>query len=123
MVDCTSDKMVAILDLKKYSYLETDTMTLADTSCKPKEVYSTHVVFHVPLDGCGTTYNSSKEYLMYYNSILITKKRRENDTIITREHNVTFNFNCAYDRSIILSVVSFSPRRKRLYTKAGTWIF
>jgi len=118
-VDCNSDGMVATLDLKKYSYLETDPMTLADPSCKPKEVNSEKAVFEVPLDGCGTTHNASKEYLRYYNSIKVFKKKGENETIITREHNVTINFNCAYDRDIILSVVSFSPRRKRLYTKAA----
>ena len=94
-------------------------MTLADSSCKPKSVNKTHAVFEVPLDGCGTTSNSSKDYLYYYNSIEIEKKRGENDTIITREHNATFNFHCAYEKSIILSVVSFSPRRKLVYTKTG----
>lgn len=118
-VDCTREGMVAILDLKKFPPMDTNTMTLTNTSCKPKQVNKTHAVIEAPLDGCGTTHNSSDNYLYYYNSIKISSKKEENSSAITRKHEAVFVFDCAYDRSVILSVVSYSPKRKLVYTKTA----
>ena len=119
-MECTSDGMIVTLDLTILSYVDTNTMTLTDTSCTPKHVNKTHAIIEAPLEGCGTTHNYTKDYLYYYNSIKMKREKEGNSTIITREHNATLFFSCAYDRSAILSVTSYSPRRKLVYTRTGT---
>ena len=120
-VKCSRDSMIAILDLMKFPNMDTGTMTLNDASCKATHVNDTHAIIETPLDGCGTTHNASEDYLHYYNNIKISriKKNVSSDAIITRDHEALFPFQCSYDRKTVLSVVSFSPRMKLVYTREG----
>mgnify|MGYP001798044306 CR=1 len=113
--------MVAIIHLEKIaSVIDIDTMTLEDSSCKPSYVNSTHAFIETPLDGCGTTSNATKDYLNYYNSIKVSRKtKNSSNAIIIRDFEAVIRFKCSYDKRVILSVVSFSPRKKMVYTRVG----
>ena len=114
--------MKVTLDVSKHPSLKLDGIVLEDDSCKPAGINSTHISFETGLDGCGTKHNTTDEYIIYYNAIVANTKGSNDSSIITRDFQASFPFQCSFPRRKVLSVTSFSPRRKVVYTKAGKLI-
>jgi len=75
------------------------------------------VTFKTGLDKCGTKHNTTDKYIIYYNNIISSTKGSNDSKIISRDFQATFPFSCSFPRRQILSVTSFSPRRKVVFTK------
>ena len=96
-----------------------DDLYLNSKKCKYSFVSSAHVIFDIPLDNCGTTHNTSANYITYFNSINWLRKAGTRNRVISRDLVVSIPFQCSYAKKQILSVVSFSPRRKIVVTSDG----
>ena len=111
--------MTVSLELKYNLNLDLERLTLKDINCAVKEKNSTHVSINVPFDSCKTTHNTTDEEIIYYNSLLAETRKGGQSPLISREFKAEYPFQCTYPRTRILSVVSFSPREKVIYTRAG----
>lgn len=121
-VTCTQEYMVVTLDLNKQKGLNLDQISLQDKNCKIADSNETHVTFKTALDKCGTKHNTTKEHIVYYNNILSETKTGNNSSpIISRDFQATFPFQCSFPRRSIVSVTSFSPRMKVVYTRASEY--
>ncbi|XP_001628544.2 ZP domain-containing protein [Nematostella vectensis] len=122
-IRCTRDYMEAKIIKSEISNLDTSYLHLNDKSCRSTEITDEHVIFRTALEGCGTTHNVSDDgkYIVYYNSITGNMKSLTTESVITREHQAVMPFKCSYERKVVLSVVSFSPRAAKLYTKTASF--
>jgi hypothetical protein len=114
---CTSEYMEARLDISIHNGVRPDTVALEDRNCKTTRSESKYLYFMTKLDGCGTKHNTTDDSIIYYNSIFADTGSGSNSAKISRAMQAEFPFKCTYPRSAILSVVSFSPRRKVIYTR------
>lgn len=121
-VVCTYEYMMVYLDHTKHANLDMDSITLKDVSCTIADVgdfNATHLKMQVPLDGCMTNHTTSEDTITYANSIIAETRTSQGSILISREFQAEFPFKCTYPRSAILSVASFSPREKVIYTRTG----
>ncbi|XP_031566720.1 ZP domain-containing protein-like isoform X2 [Actinia tenebrosa] len=120
-VNCKKDEIEIVLNITKYPELQHQSATLSDSSCKASHTNATHVFIRTALDECGTTHNYSSDgrYIIYHNEILIQKKAlsKGESSVITRDHEAAFVFECKYHRSVVMSVVHFTPARAKVYTR------
>lgn len=119
MVKCTKEHMEAKLNTTLYPNMEPEDFHLYNSTCRYSSATSTHVIFIVPLDSCGTTHNTSASHISYSNSINWIRKSGTRNRVISRDMILSIPFRCTYIRKGILSVVSFSPRRKIVITSEG----
>lgn len=117
-VTCTSQYMEARLDIKKHTGIRTDTVALEDRNCGVTRSETDFLYFRTALDGCSTKHNTTSDSIVYYNSIYADTGAGSNSAKISRAMQAEFPFKCTFPRAAILSVVSFSPRRKVVYTRA-----
>ena len=121
-VVCTYEYMMVYLDHTKHPNLDMDKITLKDVDCKLADLgdlNATHLWMQVPLDGCMTNHTTSEDTITYANSIIAETRASQGSILISREFQAEFPFKCTYPRSAILSVASFSPREKVIYTRTG----
>ena len=121
-VVCTYEYMMVYLEHTKHSNLDYDSITLKDASCKLADLGDfnmTHLRMQVPLDGCLTNHTTEEKTITYANSIIAETRTSQGSILISREFQAEFPFKCTYPRSAILSVASFSPREKVIYTRTG----
>ncbi|EDO42853.1 predicted protein [Nematostella vectensis] len=118
-VTCTAQEIQIKLDIKEHSGLQLDTLTLKDTNCQVYKNDGQFAYFRSPLDGCGTTHNTTKTHIKYMNAIRAETTAKTNNAKISRDFQAEFPVQCTYERSAILSVVSFSPRKKVVYSSAS----
>jgi len=114
--------MMVYLDHTKHPNLDMDSISLKDASCKLADygdLNRTHLWMRVPLDGCLTNHTTSEKTIAYANSIIAETRTSQGSILISREFQAEFPFKCTYPRSAILSVASFSPREKVIYTRTG----
>lgn len=110
------------LEHEKHPNLDMDRVTLKDVNCKLADLgdfNGTHLWFEVPLDGCMTNHTTTNDTITYANSIIAETRASQGSFLISREFQAEFPFKCTYPRSAILSVASFSPRKKVIYTRTG----
>lgn len=110
------------LEHTKHPNLDMDRVTLKDANCKLADLgdfNGTHLWFEVPLDGCMTNHTTADDTITYANSIIAETRASQGSFLISREFQAEFPFKCTYPRSAILSVASFSPREKVIYTRTG----
>lgn len=116
---CTQEYMEVTLDLNIHGGLNIDQISLEDNACKLVGSNETHITLKTGLDKCGTKHNTTDEYIIYYNAIVAnTNSSNDPHPVISRDFQATFPFQCAFPRRQVLSVTSFSPRRKVVYTRA-----
>jgi len=118
-VVCTNEYMEAKLDISKHPGVSPDRANLYDSKCRITKAVGSFLFFRTKLDGCGTKHNTTDKDIIYYNSIFAESQAGSNNAKISRSMQAEFPFKCTYPRSAILSVVSFTPRRKVLYTRAS----
>ena len=121
-VVCTYEYMMVYLEHTKHPNLDMDSITLKDVSCTLADLgdfNATHLKMQVPLDGCMTNHTTSEDTITYANSIIAETRANQGSILISREFQAEFPFKCTYPRSAILSVASFSPREKVIYTRTG----
>ena len=121
-MECTNQKIMVFLDHTKHPDLDFDKITLLDTSCTLNnygDSNSTHIWMNVPFDGCKTNHSTEAGTITYSNAILSETRSAAGSVLISREFQAEFPFKCSYPRSAVLSVASFSPREKVVYTKTG----
>ena len=121
-VECTYEYMMVYLEHTYHPNLDMDSITLKDVNCKLADlgdVNGTHLRMQVPLDGCMTNHTTEKDTITYANSIIAETRDNQGSILISREFQAEFPFKCTYPRSAILSVASFSPREKVIYTRTG----
>lgn len=122
-VECTHEYMMAILEHQpNHGNLDMDKITLKDVSCTMNdlgEFNATHLWMKAPLDGCLTNHSTSEDTITYMNSIIAETRASAGSVLISREFQAEFPFKCSYPRSAIMSVASFSPREKVIYTRTA----
>jgi len=114
--------MMVYLERTKHPNLDMDSITLKDANCKLADLgdfNGTHLRMEVPLDGCMTNHTTAEDTITYANSIIAETQASQGSILISREFQAEFPFKCTYPRSAILSVASFSPREKVIYTRTG----
>ncbi|KAK3741104.1 hypothetical protein QZH41_013930 [Actinostola sp. cb2023] len=116
-VQCSKYHMLVTISLERFEYLRPSSLRLEDASCVPYFVNETLVLFRVPLDRCGTYHNATSDKITYWNSVNGDSEENGNH-LITRKFQVRLGFDCSYSKKRTLSVVSFSPRRKVVYSSA-----
>lgn len=121
-VVCTYEYMMVYLEHTKHPNLDMDSITLKDANCKLADLgdfNGTHLRMEVPLDGCMTNHTTAEDTITYANSIIAETRASQGSILISREFQAEFPFKCTYPRSAILSVASFSPREKVIYTRTA----
>lgn len=114
--------MVVLEHHPNHTDLDMDKITLKDVSCTLNdlgEFNATHLWMKAPLDGCMTEHNTTEDTITYLNSIVAETRASAGSVLISREFQAEFPFKCSYPRSAIMSVASFSPREKVIYTRTG----
>lgn len=122
-VECTHEYMMVVLEHHpNHTDLDMDKITLKDVSCTLNnlgEFNATHLWMKAPLDGCMTEHNTTEDTITYLNSIVAETRASAGSVLISREFQAEFPFKCSYPRSAIMSVASFSPREKVIYTRTA----
>ncbi|KAL9963036.1 hypothetical protein ACROYT_G032199 [Oculina patagonica] len=122
-VECTHEHMMVYLQhLPHHTNLDMDRVNLKDANCKLSDLGNfnrTHLWMTVPFDSCMTNHTTSDETITYANSIIAETRASQGSFLISREFQAEFPFKCTYPRSAILSVASFSPREKVIYTRTA----
>ena len=114
-VKCTHYAIEVIISRIQQPKLDISTVHLQDPLCKVTSSNDTHALLTSPLESCDTEQRMSKFYFIYSNSL--TGDTRFGDTPkITRDGRLKFEFQCLYRRIHVLSIVSYSPRRKDAQT-------
>ena len=125
-VECTTQEMMAYLEHTKHTNIDLDKVTLRDVSCTLNDLgdaNSTHLWLRVPFDRCMTNHTTDGDMIIYQNSIVTETRSSAGSVLISREFQAEFPFKCTYPRSAVVSVASFSPREKVIYTKTGNLVF
>ncbi|XP_068685203.1 uncharacterized protein [Montipora foliosa] len=115
-VRCTHYGMDVTISRSLYPSLVISSLHLMDPECKVLFANDTHALLRTPLEDCDTERTSSEDYMVYINTIMGEAKSSNSIPLITREGRVQFRFQCSYRRIHVLSIVSFSPRRKAVRT-------
>ena len=122
-VECTHEYMMVILEHQpNHGNLDMDKITLMDVTCTLNdlgEFNATHLWMRAPLDSCMTNHSTSGDTITYMNSIIAETRASAGSVLISREFQAEFPFKCSYPRSALMSVASFSPREKVIYTRTG----
>lgn len=121
-VVCTHEYMMVYLEHTQHPNLDMDRVTLKDVNCKLADLGDfnrTHLWMEAPFDSCMTNHSTEGDTITYANSIIAETRASQGSFLISREFQAEFPFKCTYPRSVILSVASFSPREKVIYTRTG----
>jgi len=114
--------MMVYLEHEKHPNIALDKVTLRDNDCKLNDLGSsnrTHLWMRVPFDSCMTNHTTNDDTIVYANSLITETRASAGAAIISREFQAEFPFKCTYPRSAVVSVASFSPREKVIYTKTA----
>ena len=114
--------MVVLEHHPNHTDLDMDKITLKDVSCTLNDLgqfNATHLWMKAPFDSCMTEHNTTEDTITYFNSIVAETRASAGSVLISREFQAEFPFKCSYPRSAIMSVASFSPREKVIYTRTG----
>ena len=100
-------------------YLDISSLHLQDPSCKASFSNDTHAFLSAPLEECGTQQMTSKDHFIYLNTMTGDEKSSTSSADITRKGRVKFEFQCSFRKLHVLSIVSYSTRRKVVRTADG----
>ena len=107
----------------QHPFLAINSLHLLNPECKVLTANDTHALLRAPLEGCGTERKTSNDFMVYMNAVMGDTQSSTVNPLITREGRMEFQFQCSYKRIHILSIVSFSPRKKVILTSDSkyTW--
>ena len=99
------------LSLERNHFLQFDLnlLHLRYKFCNATGINATHVWFHTPLNDCGTSHNESSNELIYWNEVLVDSVVVGG--VVSRMHDISIPFYCAYSKKKLVSAVSYKPRR------------
>ncbi|XP_074633113.1 uncharacterized protein LOC141891945 isoform X3 [Acropora palmata] len=115
-VVCTHYAMDIAISRIQHPFLVINSLHLLKPECKILTANDTHALLRAPLEGCGTERKTSNDYMVYMNTVMGDTQSSTANPLITREGRMEFQFQCSYKRIHILSIVSFSPRKKVILT-------
>ncbi|XP_029183885.2 mucin-4-like isoform X2 [Acropora millepora] len=115
-VVCTHYAMDIAISRIQHPFLVINSLHLLKPECKILSANDTHALLRAPLEGCGTERKTSNDYMVYMNTVMGDTQSSTANPLITREGRMEFQFQCSYRRIHILSIVSFSPRKKVILT-------
>ncbi|XP_064418872.1 CUB and zona pellucida-like domain-containing protein 1 [Latimeria chalumnae] len=95
---CTTDYMDVVINksyLNVLGYRDFD-LYLNDSSCRPQST-SSHVIFKIPLNGCGTVKKMNNGSITYHNTI----RTSPTHNIIIRKKVLLINVQCKMEQDII----------------------
>ena len=118
-VKCTHYVMELTISRFLRPHLVIDSLHLQDPACKVSFINDTHAFLSAPLDGCGTQQKTSEDYFIYLNTMTGDEKSSKTNAEITRKGRLKFEFQCSFKKLHVLSIVSYSPRRKAVRTSDG----
>uniref|UniRef100_A0A8D0HLT9 Deleted in malignant brain tumors 1 protein n=1 Tax=Sphenodon punctatus TaxID=8508 RepID=A0A8D0HLT9_SPHPU len=105
-LSCLSEYMRAVISreyLRSKGYFTWD-VSLNDQSCRPL-VTGYHVIFHIPLDGCGTRKEESNGTINYSNTVRLLESPSSPGDVITREKNLLhLHFTCQMDPNTMVEI-------------------
>lgn len=116
---CTHYAMELTISRFLRPHLVIGSLHLQDPACKVSFINDTHALLSAPLDGCGTQQKTSEDYFIYFNTMTGDEKSSKASVEITRKGRLKFEFQCAFKKLHVLSIVSYSPRRKAVRTSDG----
>lgn len=114
-VKCDKDQIKVMLHIKSNLNYDPETVQLNDASCKPSFQNSSHIFIKSTLEGCGMEWNVSRDgkMLIYRNAITaLVKGRGSLGLHVSRDHLAVFEFQCRYQKTVVLSVVSFNSSER-----------
>ena len=118
---CHSDYIEVTVESKNYPGLDTNITHLEDETCAPRYKDESKAVFRFGLEECKTQQEDDGKVIHYKNRIIAVVKDVEDEEHITRKSTRILPFQCAYEKKVVLSKVSYSPGYKQLITNAGTY--
>ena len=101
---CMPQYIIAEFDKAHYPDLVAEGMHLKNTSCLAEDENATHILFHIPMRGCGTERILVNDKFLQYNNEII---RRITGVGISYKMDMLFPISCNYDRRETLGDVSF----------------
>lgn len=116
---CTHYAMEVTISRFLRPHLVISSLHLQDPACKVSFINDTHALLSAPLDGCGTQQKTLGDYFIYFNTMTGDEKSSKSSAEITRKGRLKFEFQCSFKKLHVLSIVSYSPRRKALLTSDG----
>ncbi|XP_067044892.1 uncharacterized protein [Acropora muricata] len=115
-VVCTHYAMDIAISRIQHPFLVINSLHLLKRECKILSANDTHALLRAPLEGCGTERKTSNDYMVYMNTVMGDTQSSTANPLITRKGRMEFQFQCSYRRIHILSIVSFTPRKKVILT-------
>lgn len=116
---CTHYAMEVTISRFLRPHLVISSLHLQDPACKVSFINDTYALLSAPLDGCGTQQKTLGDYFIYFNTMTGDEKSSKSSAEITRKGRLKFEFQCSFKKLHVLSIVSYSPRRKALLTSDG----
>ena len=104
-VTCSEDYMHVLISHESYPYLSPEQMHLTDPSCHASSYNYTHIVFNVPLHGCGTIKTVDNDTMLFENKVTGTLRNRHDG--ITRWRQVEFFVTCSFPRKAAMDGLSY----------------
>ncbi|XP_050814907.1 deleted in malignant brain tumors 1 protein-like isoform X12 [Gopherus flavomarginatus] len=84
---------------------------LNDPTCRPMFTKS-HVIFHIPYDGCGTKSEVNNGTIDYSNTV----RASTSDNFITRAKSLQLHFTCRMNESVIVDIMAIVNESNSLET-------
>lgn len=116
-VTCMPQYIIAEFDKAHYPDLVAEGMHLKNTSCLAEDENATHILFHIPMRGCGTERILVNDKFLQYNNEII---RRITGVGISYKMDMLFPISCNYDRRETLGDVSFRVTTETPTTASAT---
>lgn len=109
--------MHVLISRDNYPYLTPERMHLSDPSCNASSFNSTHVMFIVPLHGCGTVRHVANDKLTFENKVVAAAGGPGD--VRGLWHDVEFLVNCSYQRRVSVIGPSYMATRGKVQVKEG----
>ncbi|XP_065068293.1 uromodulin-like isoform X2 [Rhopilema esculentum] len=119
-VECSNNYMRVILDTKYFNASEFSRITLRDPYCSAY-ISSSYISLGSVPNGCGASREETQRHIIYRNEVIMTAKQEEG--MITRDHDQSIDVSCIYDRDGFGSSVSYDPIRKVSGNESGVGSF
>ena len=118
-VECGEDYMQLSIERNHFLQFDLNLLHLRYKFCNATGINATHVWFHTPLNDCGTSHNESSNELIYWNEVLVDPVVVGG--VVSRMHDISIPFYCAYSKKKLVSAVSYKPRRIVIAPERKNW--
>ena len=97
------------LERKHFLQFNLNLLHLRYKNCQVTGINATHVSFRTQLNDCGTSHNESADKIIYWNEVQADPLVIGG--VVSRMHDISISFYCAYSKKKLVSAVSYKPRR------------